>query len=66
GEEGAARGAALLALVGAGVYRDLGEALRATALPEREGPEPEEGIAGLLPGYEAWVNQLLTAYRGRG
>ncbi|RTG95640.1 xylulokinase, partial [Thermus scotoductus] len=54
------------ALVGAGVYRDLGEALRATALPEREGPEPEEGIAGLLPGYEAWVNQLLTAYRGRG
>ncbi len=64
GEEGAARGAGVLALVGAGVYPELGEALRATALPEIPGPSPERGIQALLPAYQAWTGHFLDAYTG--
>ena len=63
GEEGAARGAAILALVGAGVYASLEEALRATQLEAVPGPPPVEGVGALLPDYEAWVELLLERYR---
>ena len=60
---GAARGAAILALVGAGVYASLEEALRATQLEAVPGPPPVEGVGALLPDYEAWVELLLERYR---
>ncbi|BDG29828.1 xylulokinase [Thermus thermophilus] len=63
GEEGAARGAAILALVGTGVYLSLEEALRATQLEAVPGPPPVEGVGALLPDYEAWVELLLERYR---
>lgn len=63
GEEGAARGAGILALVGAGVYGSLEEALRATRLEEVPGPTPLEEVQKLLPEYEAWTEALLARYR---
>jgi xylulokinase len=63
GEEGAARGAGILALVGAGVYGSLEEALRATRLEEVPGPTPLEEVQNLLPEHEAWTEALLARYR---
>lgn len=63
GEEGAARGAAILAMVGGGVYPDLEAALAATRLPEVAVTEVNPGVRQLLPGYEAWASLLLERYR---
>ncbi|AFV76331.1 D-xylulose kinase [Thermus oshimai JL-2] len=65
GEEGAARGAALLALVGGGVYAALEEALEAARLEERPAPPPLEGMGTLLAEYEALAELLLVHYRRR-
>lgn len=63
GEEGAARGAGILALVGAGVYESLEAALEATRLEEVPGPPPVEGVQELFGEYEAWAAALLARYR---
>jgi xylulokinase len=66
GDEGAARGAGVLALVGSGVYKTMAEALEATRLEEVAGPPPLEGVRNLFPEYEAWVDTVLTHYRRSG
>lgn len=65
GEEGAARGAALLALAGGGVYPTLEETLGRTRLEERPAPPPLEGMGALLEEYEALAHLLLAHYRGQ-
>ncbi|RDI95356.1 xylulokinase [Meiothermus sp. QL-1] len=64
GDEGAARGAALLALVGAGVYPSLKEALEATAPAEQPSPLPATGLEGLRQGYQEAVEKALELYQG--
>ncbi|GAA6756651.1 xylulokinase [Thermus thalpophilus] len=63
GEEGAARGAAILAMVGGGVYQDLEAALKATRLAEVAAPQAIPEARELLSGYEAWVALFLERYR---
>lgn len=63
GEEGAARGAALLALVGAGVYPELKEALLATALPQVAAPPPLGKMGDLINDYELLVEGVLSYYQ---
>ncbi|MBO1436149.1 xylulokinase [Meiothermus sp. CFH 77666] len=62
GDEGAARGAGILALVGAGVYEGLREALQATAPAELAVPGAQAEISGLQPGYVQAVEMLLRRY----
>jgi len=65
GDEGAARGAGLLALVGAGVYPGLREALQATAPPEQPAPSPQGGLEPLRKGYVQAVEKVLELSRGK-
>lgn len=62
GDEGAARGAGILALVGAGVYSGLGEALQATAPAEQPAPSPQGGLEPLHNGYVQAVEKVLELY----
>jgi xylulokinase len=66
GDEGAARGAGILALVGAGVYPGLREALKATTPLEQPSPSPQGGLEPLRKGYVLAVEKVLDLYGGRG
>ncbi len=65
GDEGAARGAGLLALVGAGIYPGLREALETTIPPEQPAPSPQRGLEPLRSGYVQAVEKVLELSRGR-
>jgi xylulokinase len=62
GDEGAARGAGILALVGAGVYPGLREALEATAPAEQPATPPLEGLEPLRKAYAQTVEKVLELY----
>ncbi|MCX7782417.1 MAG: hypothetical protein N2318_02095, partial [Meiothermus sp.] len=63
GDEGAARGAGILALVGAGVYGGLEEALQATQPAELDAPPAQAEIRALQPGYRQTVELMLERYQ---
>jgi len=65
-EEGAARGAAILAMVGAGVYPSLEEALQATQLPESPAPPPTAGMKALYEDYLLAVKAVQRLYTNGG
>ncbi|MDW8426558.1 MAG: xylulokinase, partial [Meiothermus sp.] len=58
-DEGAARGAGILALVGAGVYGGLEQALQATQPAELDAPPAQAEIRALQPGYRQAVELML-------
>jgi xylulokinase len=63
GDEGAARGAGILALVGAGVYPDVAQALLATAPAELPSPPAQPGMEAYQTGYARAVEKLLELYQ---
>ncbi|MCX7740760.1 MAG: FGGY-family carbohydrate kinase, partial [Meiothermus sp.] len=64
GDEGAARGAGILALVGAGVYLDVAQALQATTPAELSSPLPQPGIEAYRLGYARAVEKVIELHKG--